>query len=96
MINNHDASEILNAIEAYGDQERIYGKYRVQQEAGGATEAEVQKRNDAVGRALDEVKRLLRPYLQEPAPEQFEVPERGEYPARDEEATPPVKWQFEQ
>lgn len=98
MINNEDARELLDAIEGYGDRERIYGAYDSLQARGGATNSEVGERNRDADMALIEVKRLLRPFLDDPdGPHgMFDVPERGDVePEVEDFHQDEVKWMFE-
>jgi len=79
MINNGQAKELLDAIEAFGDRERIYGRELQKNTQSESAFSVVAERSYSVNRALNEVKRLLQPHLDDPTGPHglFDVPERG-------------------
>lgn len=99
MIDTETARRLLDTIEGYGDAERVYGKERQRQEHGRSSEKQVQERNQAASRALNEVKRYLIPHLEDPHSPAlgglFEVPDRGDEGPEIEQDFPEVKWAFE-
>ena len=84
MIDNEHAREILDTIEAYGDRERNYGRELQKALDENSAVGMLEERNYAATRTLNEVKRILRPFLDDPAGPNglFDVPDRGphEYP----------------
>lgn len=62
MITVEQAIHLIDAINQYGDSERRYG----QADGRGYPEEEVTERDDTASRDLDEVRRLLRPHIEDP------------------------------
>lgn len=89
MIDNSHAKELLDAIEAYGDRERLYGQELQKEIRAESAHGVLGERDYSAARALNEVKRLLQPHMEDPRGPHglFDVPDRGEegrdYPEED-------------
>ncbi|NDK31194.1 aldo-keto reductase family protein [Nesterenkonia haasae] len=99
MINIEQAEELLNAIEAYGDSERLLGQAELREFWGEDPDPRVGPANKRVTRALDEVRRMLRPYVSEPdhpgLEGRFDVDEVAPPEDPEEDEFVEVKWLFE-
>ncbi|GAA1110663.1 hypothetical protein [Nesterenkonia jeotgali] len=97
MIDNWQAKELLDAIETYGDRERIYGRELQKNLHSESAMGVAEERNNSVNRALNEVKRLLQPFLDNPSGPHglYDVPDRGSEDRPEEVDDFEVKWGFQ-